>query len=45
MLRLIVAVVVGLVIAAGATVVTVNLLSDSANGSPSNSSLYQYGNR
>jgi K+-transporting ATPase c subunit len=44
-LRLIVAVVVGVVIAVGATVVTVNLLSDSANGSPSNASLYQYGSR
>jgi hypothetical protein len=44
-LRLIVAVVVGLVIAAGATVVTVNLLSSSANGTPSNQSLYQYGSR
>jgi K+-transporting ATPase c subunit len=44
-LRLIVAVLVGLVIATGATVVTVNLLSDSANGSPSNATLYQYGSR
>jgi K+-transporting ATPase c subunit len=44
-LRLIVAVLVGLIIATGATVVTVNLLSDSANGSPSNSTLYQYGSR
>jgi K+-transporting ATPase c subunit len=44
-LRLIVAVVVGLVIAAGATVVSVNLLSSQANGTPSNSSLYQYGSR
>jgi hypothetical protein len=44
-LRLIVAVVVGLVIAAGATVVTVNLLSNSANGTQSNQSLYQYGSR
>jgi len=44
-LRLFVAVVVGLVIAAGATVVTVNLLSNAANGSTSNQSLYQYGSR
>jgi hypothetical protein len=44
-LRLIVAVLVGLIIATGATVVTVNLLSDSANGAPSNATLYQYGSR
>jgi hypothetical protein len=44
-LRLIIAVVIGLIIAVGATVVSVNLLSDSANGTPSNSSLYQYGSR
>jgi hypothetical protein len=44
-LRLIVAVLVGLVIAVGATVLSVNLLSNQANGTPSNSSLYQYGSR
>jgi len=44
-LHLIVAVVVGLVIAVGATVVAVNVLNSSANGTPSNSSLYQYGSR
>jgi K+-transporting ATPase c subunit len=44
-LRLVLAVVVGLVIAIGATVMTVNLLSNQANGSPSKSSLYQYGSR
>lgn len=45
MLRIIIAIVVGLVIAAGATVVTTNLLSNQANGTPNNSSLYQYGSR
>jgi hypothetical protein len=44
-LRLIIAVVVGLVVAVGATTVTVNLLSSQANGTANNSSLYQYGSR
>jgi hypothetical protein len=36
---------VGLIVAVGATVITVNLLSSQANGKPSSSSLYQYGSR
>jgi len=45
MMRLIVAVIVGLVIAVGAVAVIENVLSSAANGTPSNSSIYQYGNR
>ncbi|HXL94766.1 MAG TPA: hypothetical protein VN969_38050 [Streptosporangiaceae bacterium] len=45
MTRLIIAIVVGAVIAAGATVAFTSALSNAANGSPSNSSLYQYGSR
>lgn len=44
-MRLIIAVVVGLVIAVGAVAIAENVLSSAANGTPSNSSLYQYGNR
>jgi hypothetical protein len=43
--RLIVAVVVGLVIAVGGTALVENVLSSQANGTPSNSSIYQYGAR
>ena len=45
MLRLIIAVVVGLAIAIGGTVLAVNLLSSHGNGTPSNSSTYNYGSR
>lgn len=45
MIRLIVAVVAGLVIAVVAVVVVENMLSSVANGTPSNSSLYVYGTR
>jgi hypothetical protein len=45
MMRLILAVVVGLVIAVGAVALVENVLSSAANGTPSNASLYQYGNR
>jgi len=45
MMRLIIAVVVGLVIAVGAVALTENVLSHEANGTPSNASLYQYGTR
>ena len=45
MMRLIIAVVVGLVIAVGAVAVVGNVLSHAANGTPSNASLYQYGTR
>jgi hypothetical protein len=43
MMRLIIAVVVGLVIAVGAVAIAENVLSHAANGTPSNASLYQYG--
>jgi hypothetical protein len=45
MMRLIIAVVVGLVIAVGAVAVVESVLSHAANGNPSNASLYQYGTR
>lgn len=45
MSRLIIAIVVGIVIAVGAVAVTENVLSSVSNGSPSNASLYQYGSR
>jgi hypothetical protein len=44
-LRLIIAVVVGLAIAIGGTVLVVNLLSSHGNGTPGNSSTYNYGSR
>jgi K+-transporting ATPase c subunit len=44
-MRLIIAVVAGLVIAVVAVAVTENVLSHAANGTPSNSSLYVYGTR
>ena len=44
-MRLIIAVVAGLVIAVAAVVVAENVLSSAANGTPSNSSLYVYGTR
>ena len=43
MLRLIIAIVAGLVVAVVAVGFTENLLSNAANGTPSNSSLYVYG--
>jgi len=43
--RLIIAIVVGIVIAVGAVAVVENALSSASNGSPSNASLYQYGSR
>jgi hypothetical protein len=43
--RLIVAIVVGVVIAVAAVALTENLLNSAANGTPSQSSLYQYGDR
>jgi K+-transporting ATPase c subunit len=45
MLRLIIAIVAGLVVAVVAVGVTENLLSNAANGTPSNSTLYVYGSR
>jgi len=43
--RLIIAVVVGLAIAIGGTVLVVNVLSSHSNSTPSNSSVYNYGSR
>lgn len=45
MIRLIIAVVAGLVIAVVAVAVVENVVSSAANGTPSNSSLYAYGTR
>lgn len=45
MIRLIVAIAVGAVIALGGVVVLVSVLDNAANGTPSNSSIYQYGTR
>jgi len=45
MMRLIVAVLVGLVIAVGAVVLVENVLSNAANGTPNHASIYQYGSR
>ena len=45
MSRLIIAIVVGIVIAVGAVAITENLLNTASNGTVSNSSLYQYGQR
>ena len=45
MIRLIIAVVAGPVIAVVAVAVAENVLSNAANGTPSNSSLYVYGTR
>ena len=45
MLRLIIAVAVGLAIAIGGTVLIVNVVSSHGNGTPSNSSTYNYGSR
>jgi hypothetical protein len=45
MTRLIIAVVAGLVIAIGAVAIVENVLNSAANGTPTNSSLYQYGDR
>jgi hypothetical protein len=43
--RLIIAIVVGVVVAIGAVALTENLLNTAANGTANQSSLYQYGNR
>jgi hypothetical protein len=44
-MRLIIAVVAGLVIAVAAVVFAESLLASAANGTPSNGSLYVYGTR
>jgi hypothetical protein len=43
--RLLIAIVVGVVVAIGATVLVTDALAGVANGTPSNASLYQYGTR
>jgi hypothetical protein len=45
MVRLLIAVAVGIVLALGATVLGTKALAGVANGTPSSASLYQYGNR
>ena len=45
MVRVIIAVVVGLAIAIGGTVLVVNLISSHGSSTPSNSSTYNYGSR
>ena len=45
MFRLIIAVVMGLAIAIGGTVLVVNVLTSHGNSAPSNSSTYNYGSR
>jgi hypothetical protein len=45
MIRLLIAVAVGIVLALGATVLGTRALAGVANGTPSSASLYQYGNR
>ena len=44
-MRLIIAVIAGLVIAVAAVVVVENVLSSAANGTPTNATLYVYGTR
>jgi len=45
MVRLIVALAVGAILAVGATYLTTSVLAGVANGSPANRSLYNYGTR
>ena len=45
MVRVIIAVVVGLAIAIGGTVLVVNVISSHGSSTPSNSSTYNYGTR
>jgi hypothetical protein len=44
-IRLFIAIAVGVVVAVGATVLVSNALASVANGTASNASIYQYGNR
>jgi hypothetical protein len=44
-MRLIIAVIAGLVIAVAAVVVVENVLASAANGTPTNATLYVYGTR
>jgi hypothetical protein len=43
--RLLIVVLVGVVLAVGATFLVSNVLANAANGTPSNASLYEYGSR
>jgi hypothetical protein len=45
MIRLIIAIAIGAVIAVGGVFVVENALNSAANGTASNASLYQYGSR
>lgn len=45
MIRLIIAIAIGAVIAVGGVFGVENILTGAANGTPSNHSLYQYGDR
>ncbi len=45
MVRLIIAIVVGLAIAIGGSILVVNVLSSHGNSTPSTSSTYNYGSR
>ena len=45
MLRLIIAIVIGLAIAIGGTVLVVNVVTSHGNGTPGTSSTYNYGSR
>ena len=45
MVRLIIAIAVGVMIAVGATVLVQNVLTSAVNGQPTNQSIYQYGSR
>lgn len=45
MLRLIIAIIIGLAIAIGGTVLVVNVVTGHGNGTPGNSSTYNYGSR
>jgi hypothetical protein len=45
MIRLIIAIAIGAVIAVGGVFVVENVLNSAANGTASNASLYQYGTR
>ena len=45
MLRLIIAIVIGLALAIGGTLLVVNVVTSHGNGTPGNSSTYNYGSR
>ena len=45
MIRLIIAIAIGAVIAVGGVFVVQNVLNTASNGTPSSNSLYQYGTR